>query len=88
MSINYPQNVVTDMEKLEFCYIAQESLRFEHNLKGEEFNKGQITKTEWDNYKAGRFNDKQEEIIKEQTRLKEGFKRSTAFDVDLDAHIT
>ena len=84
MAIKYPTEATTTPDKLEFCYIAQEKLRLEHNAKGEDFNKGNITKSEWLNYKNGRFEDKQNKICAEIVSLRTQLKESVRFNVDLD----
>jgi hypothetical protein len=49
--IKYPTlSCVSPADKLEFCYIAQEKLRAEHNQIGTDFREGKITQEDWDLY--------------------------------------
>lgn len=48
--LNYPSEVVSDSDKLEFCYKALEQLRFKHNCLGALFQMGNMTNAEFNNY--------------------------------------
>ena len=49
---------LTDLDKIEYLYAAQEKLRREHNLKGEDYREGRITEAEWNDYLENDFKGK------------------------------
>jgi hypothetical protein len=83
MAIKYPITCTTNTDKIEFCYIAQETLRLEHNAKGQDYKDGKLTEKEWKDYKDGDFRAKTHLISTEMLVQKEALKKSTKWAVDL-----
>ncbi len=48
--IDYPVMAITKIDKLEYAYIAQETLRLEHNEMGAKYRNEEITEQEWNTY--------------------------------------
>src|SRR3990167_5380887 len=64
--LKYPISAKTSSEKIEFCYIAQEKLRFEHNVMAGRYNKGRMSQEEfddWFNNNAGLTDDMKQAIV-------------------------
>ncbi len=51
----YPSALMTTEQKLDFCILAQEKLRLEHNSMGAQFKAGKITQQQWDDYRNNTF---------------------------------
>ena len=70
----YPENIVGYIDKLEYCYIAQEKLRLVHNEQGELRRIGKISKDDFDRWVAVYFSPCQiavsEEIIQQRKQCK------------------
>lgn len=82
--LKFPITASAISDKMEFCYIAQEKLRLQHNAKGKDYTEGKITKEQWEAYKKDEFDVKQEVIIKALLEQKEAMKKSTKYEVDLN----
>lgn len=82
--LKYPALATTTQDKMTFCYIAQEKLRIEHNVKGEDFKDGKITEKQWKAYLKDDFNVKFEVIINDLLVQKELMKKSTKYEVNLN----
>ena len=82
--LKYPVTAITTQDKLEFCYIAQEKLRLEHNAKGKDYREGKITKAEWNEYLSIIFNPKLDLIIGDLLIHKSKMLKSTKYEVDLN----
>ena len=87
MDLKYPLDATTDNDKLEFAYIAQETLRKEHNKKGQEYKDGKITFTEWKAWLSTYFEPRQAAIIRQVQHYKDSIKLSTKWEVDLESDI-
>ena len=85
--LEYPRDVKETSDKLAFCYIAQEKLRVEHNVKGKDYREGKISANDFKEYKDGRFKDKGDAIIEELVKMKNAMKISDKYAVDLDKDI-
>jgi hypothetical protein len=85
MALKYPTDCTTSIDKIEFCYIAQETLRLDHNIKGKDFRDGKLTETEWNTYREGIFRPKSMLISEEILAHREELKKSTKWVVDLDS---
>ena len=59
--IKYPTEIITNRDKLEFLYSAQEKLRLEHNEMGRKFRDGEIDSWAWEQYK-NKFSSKNYEL--------------------------
>jgi len=85
--MKYPGDCTVERDRMEYNYIAQETLRREHNTKGKDFREGKITKAEWDTYTLNEFRPRQvaisEQIVNQKTRMK----ASTRWIVDTDTDI-
>jgi hypothetical protein len=53
--MEYPAECVTDLDRVEFCHIAEEQLRLEHNEKGKDYREGRISREEWIEYTERSF---------------------------------
>ena len=82
--LQYPLGVETIEDKLAFFYKAQETLRLEHNSKGEDYKNGLITKKQWEEYIIKEFNPKQESIVVNLVTQREMVRKSTRFAVNLN----
>ena len=87
VKINYPKDCTTDAQKFEFLVIIQEKLRLQHNEIGKDYTDGKITKEEWNNY-LNDFDYKNNGISFLLLSLKEKFKKSDTFKIDLDNFLT
>lgn len=76
----YPQDCITPKDKIEFCYIAQETLRLDHNEKAL-----QLSKEDFKNYKEVEFRPKQRAIINSMLEQKEKLKKSKKWRIDLQS---
>jgi DUF1365 family protein len=54
--MRYPPEVITDLDKFEFCYQSLEKLRQEHNAKGLDFKEGRIREADFREYQKSVFN--------------------------------
>ena len=82
--LKYPVSATTTNEKLEFCYIAQEKLRLEHNAKGKDHKDGKISDAEWKAYLKNEFDPKQSLIIRDLVMQKNKLRKSTKYEVNLN----
>lgn len=81
--IEYPITATTNIEKMEFCYLAQEKLRLEHNAKGKDFRDGKITQEQWDDYVNNEFRVKQDLIFQDILNIRSEFTKSTKYTINL-----
>lgn len=81
--VKYPKNIKAE-EKLEFLYAAQETLRVEFNKRGQEYKEGKITKAEMEAYRKDFLEAKSDVIINDILKLKEEYKASKKFTIDLE----
>jgi len=82
--IRYPTKCTTSADKTEFLYLAQETLRLQHNEMGKKFREGKISKGTWTTYRDFGFNPKQEAVIGDILENRRLLKHSTKYLVDLD----
>ena len=73
--LKYPVAVITANQKIEFAYKAQETLRLEHNRKGQEHKDGLITDAEWEDFVDNYFRPRQRAISIEVVKHKNLFKQ-------------
>jgi len=82
--INFPIDCVTPNDRIEYCYIAQEALRIEHNSIGKDYRDGKINKSVFEAYVVARFKSKQRQIIDAMLAQKELLQKSARWSVDLN----
>lgn len=82
---DYPQDCITVKDKLEYGYIAQETLREKHNAMGQKYREGKISEQEWVDFKDGQFHAKQAQITESILEQKENLKASKRWTIDLDS---
>lgn len=82
--LKYPTLATTTQDKLEFCYIAQEKLRIEHNAKGKDYRDGKISKAQWEAYLKDSFMEKSVAITRDLVIQKNALKKSIKYEVDLN----
>lgn len=81
---NFPTDCTTAKDKIEFGYIAQETLREKHNEMGRKYRDGLIDQAEWNTFTDDFFkrNMRVSHTINEQKEL---LKKSKKWLVDLDS---
>jgi hypothetical protein len=80
ISIKYPFNVNSNADRYVYLYRLQELLRFKHNAEGKKYSDGDITLSQWNEYKSLDFDPKSllisNEICKYRELLKSDVKSS------------
>jgi len=80
--LNYPLLANTSIEKLEWIYSAQEVLRLEHNVKGQQYRENVITEAQWKEYLNTSFKGKSKWLGYEKSLIRESLEYSIIKDFD------
>jgi len=68
----YPKTCVTELDRVEYCHIALEKLRFAHNAMGKRFRDGEISKAEWRQYVVQEYEPRVSTICVALNKAREG----------------
>ena len=82
--IRYPIAVDTDQERLEFSIRAEELLRLHHNVKGEQYRDGKITKAQFEKYLSNFFIPRSRRVSAEAARVRDALGIKTIEQVNLN----
>ena len=83
MALTFPGDCTTPAERTEYSYRAQELLRLDHNVKGQDFKDSKISKSEFDTYQENVFLPKSDEIVKNLLEQRALLKKSNKWNIDI-----
>lgn len=85
--IKFPINCHTEASKLSFLFRCEGKLIDRHNVKGEQFNNGEITQDEWDSFRIEYFDVKLMLIHSELGKIKPQARQGNFWEPNLDMDI-
>ena len=80
-TVKYPDGFKEE-NKLYFLYRLEQYLRQQHNLKGRQYNNGNITKNQWNDYLTNVYRPKRKAITTAFSMAKENARIGTLWVTD------